>query len=289
MYRPWSRPSGLLSLEKVQELIRSVKCPEIIRILRTTYSIRIYEGILVSLGAVDGRSTQDTNAGSHGDEVVLQLPGRESYPVIKETREELQIGPRLEDTSTKTDHQDDEAILSYATVMLDQGVRTETCSGCSHPGFASEPRSPPRQYLEPGDLIFSGLNGPDGHVPAMAVILKLRPTAVPGPDTYCAADLADLLSDRRKYCHNCFCVGFEGGDDALRGRAAALTVLDILTLEARARDVVQLGHPCHHARTKGHMRSQHELHGAQLVTVSTSLRDVPPQDTSTSGLGGGDQ
>lgn len=259
-----------LSFEDVQELIRSAKSPEVTFTLRTIYTIRIARGILVAPGAVDDRATQRTNTDLHGDEIVLQLPGRESYPVIKETPEELQTGSLFEDISTEIDHQDDETIPSHATVMLDQGVCTRTCLGCNHPGFVSEPRSLPRQYLEPGDLIFSGLNGPDAHVPAMAVILKLQPTVLPGPYTYCAADLADLLSDHENFCHKCFCAGFQKGDDALNGRVAALTILDILILASRVRDVMQLGKPCHHARGKEHIRSQLELRGAQLVTVSTS-------------------
>lgn len=278
-----------LSFEDVQDLIRSAKSPEITCTLRTICSIRIDKGILVAPGAVDDRSTQGNNTDLHGDEIVLQLPGRESYPVIKETQEELQTGSPFEDTSTETDHPDDETILSHATVMLDQGVCTKTCLGCSHLGFVSEPRSLPRQYLEPGDLIFSGLNGPDAHVPAMGVILKLQPAVVPGPYSYCAVDLADLLSDRSNFCHNCFCAGFQKGDDALNGRVAALTILDILILASRARDVMQLGQPCHHARGKEHMRSQLELRGAQLVTVSISSHDPQLQDASTSGFGGGNQ
>lgn len=276
-----------LSLEDVQELIRSPKSLEITCTLRTICSIRIGKSILVAPGAVDDGFTEGTNAALYGHEIALQLPGRESYPVIKEAQEELQNGPQFGEVSTKTDHQDNETTLSHATVMLDQGVCTKTCRGCGHSGLVSEPRSLPKQYLEPGDLIFSGLNGPDAHVPAMAVILKLQPAVIPGPYTYCAADLADLLSDRSNYCHSCFCAEYQDEDDASRPCVAALTILDILILASRTRDVMQLGQPCHHARGMEHMRSQHELRGAQLITVSASLRNRRLQATSTSGFGGG--
>lgn len=276
-----------LSLEDVQELIRSAKSPEITCTLRTICSIRIGTSIPVASGAIDDRSTRGTNVDLYEDEIALQLPGLESYPVIKEDQEELQNNLQFEKVLTETDHQENETILSHATVMLDQGVCTETCTGCGHSAFASEPRSFPRQYLEPGDLIFSGLNGPDAHVPAMAVILKIQPAVVPGPYTYCAADLADLLSDRSNYCHSCFCAGYQEGDDASRPRVAALTILDILILASRARDVMQLGQPCHHARGKEHMRSQHELRGVQLVTISASLQNLRLEARSTSGFGDG--
>lgn len=155
----------------LEQLNQTVFSDEMQRILNATFDINVPDGIPLASDAVE-----DFAMRTRDPEWQENIIDSQCYSVVLECRSRSLSSQRLEACKQldRLGQLTSSGPLRRSRINLYEDVGTRKCKSCNHCGFISKPRDVAHHYVRPGDILFSGLNGPDSHIPAISMVLKTR-------------------------------------------------------------------------------------------------------------------